>query len=361
MSSPQLSSTEQVQQQDTGSPDSRKVPTSGGKTADHVVNFSNTAHVSKSRVSLRRGNLFGQSPAKRKIPQTPHLQENVDPQINLLIRKQWILYSVTPLYKFSYNQLQEYSRQLSFFIAAEKQKRPAVEAELDLGFTVKFSSISTLKATGLDQPAVLIQIAQRSRNAAEKAGGKVLWTGCFCCTCADDMLEAVMEDFTCLPLFLVKGSESLLTIVGTWFQQTFDCCFSRLTISSMNLAWMAAMWTASKADSHTVATELTFSVPCSPYPLDISYAIHPDDAKAFWDSIHTTQGEVHQEEVDLFMEMLYCHFHRHFKIYLSATRLVKVSTSVAAAHSDGKIKILHTRYLIGVLSLLTELAISKIM
>lgn len=180
---------------------------------------------------------------------------------------------------------------------------------------------------------------QRTQVATENKGDKVIWSGLFCCTCADDILEIVTEDFTCLPLFLVKGGESLLAIVGTWFQQTFDCCFSALPISSLNLAWMAAMWTGSKADKDPTATEMTFSVPCNPYPLDISYAIHPEDANALWSTIHHVQGEVRQEEVDLFMESLYSHFYRHFKIYLSATRLVKVSTSVASAHTDGKIKV----------------------
>ncbi|XP_066481016.1 centromere protein L [Tiliqua scincoides] len=353
-----------LKQQDANTPNLSRRIAFGGKTTDHGISYSNTAHLSRGRVShksIKRGNLFGQTPARRRISQTPHLQENVDPQIGFLLRKQWTLYSVTPLYKFSYSRLQEYSRQLSLFIAAEKQKSPVVEIEPESGFKVTFSSISALKTTEKDQPAVLIEIMQRSQVATENKGGKVIWTGWFCCTCADDILEAVTEDFTCLPLFLVRGAESLLAIVGTWFQQTFDCCFSTLTINSLNLAWMAAMWTGSKTDRDTVATELTFSVPCSPYPLDISYAIHPEDANALWDSVHSVQGEVRQEEVDLFMESLYCHFYRHFKIYLSATRLVKVSTSVASAHSDGKIKILHTQYLIGVLSLLTELAISKIL
>jgi centromere protein L len=38
------------------------------------------------------------------------------------------------------------------------------------------------------------------------------------------------------------------------------------------------------------------------------------------------------------MDCLYSHFHRHFKIHLSATRWVRVSTSVASAHTDGKSK-----------------------
>lgn len=68
------------------------------------------------------------------------------------------LYSVTPLYKFSYDCLQEYSRQLCFVIAAEKQKGLAVHVEGDLKFKVKFSMLSVLKTSERDQAGVLIQV-----------------------------------------------------------------------------------------------------------------------------------------------------------------------------------------------------------
>ncbi|XP_054836971.1 centromere protein L [Eublepharis macularius] len=328
---------------------------SGRKTMGHGTNFISTAHLSRGRISLKRGNLFGHTPAKRRILQTPRMQENADARIGFLLRKQLTLYSVTPLYRFSYDRLQEYSRQLCFVIAAEKQKGLAIHVEGDLKLKVKFSSLSVLKTSEKGQAGVLIQVT------AENAGPKVVWIGCFCCTCGDDILETVMEDFTCFPLFLVNGAESLSAIIGTWLQQTFDCSFSLLTISPLNLAWMAAMWTGYKIEHHKRAMELTFSVPGTSQPLDISYAIHAEDAKALWDSIHTTQQEVRQEQVNLFMDGLCYHFYRHFKIYLSATRLVKVSTSVACVHSDGKIKILHSAYLMEILALMTELAISQIL
>ncbi|KAK7817919.1 hypothetical protein U0070_005562 [Myodes glareolus] len=203
-------------------------------------------------------------------------------------------------------------------------------------------------------------IFSKSQSSREQREGKVLWTGWFCCVFGDSLLETASEDFTCLPLFLANGAEANTSLIGGWFQKTFDCCFSPLAISAFNLSWMAAMWTACEMDHYTATTEFFWSVPCSPQSLDISYAIHPEDAKALWDSVHKTPGEITQEEVDLFMDCLYSHFHRHFKIHLSATRLVRVSTSVASAHTDGKIKILCHKYLIGVLAYMTELAIFQI-
>ncbi|XP_025733213.1 centromere protein L [Callorhinus ursinus] len=323
--------------------------------------FIGATPLQKRLESVRKLTSFIPTPPRRKIPQCSQLQEDNDPQkVAFLLHKQWTLYSLTPLYKFSYTNLKEYSRLLSAFIAAEKQKGLAVEVGEDFNIKVTFSTLLGMKGTQRDSEAFLVQILSKSQLPYENREHKVLWTGWFCCIFGDSLLETVSEDFTCVPLFLANGAETNTAIVGTWFQKTFDCYFSPLAINAFNLSWMAAMWTACKMDQYMAATEFLWSVPCSPQSLDISYAIHPEDAKALWDSVHKTPGEVTQEEVDLFMDCLYSHFHRHFKIHLSATRLVRVSTSVASAHTDGKIKILCHKYLIGVLAYLTELAIFQI-
>ncbi|KFQ61246.1 Centromere protein L, partial [Pelecanus crispus] len=279
-----------------------------------------------------------------------------DPQTTaFLLRKQWTLYSVTPLYRFSNARLRDYARLLSACIAAEKQKGLAGGGGGDLAI-----HLPDLKGSDQDQAAILVQLSSRSPASQKNSEEKLIWSGWFCCVFGDDLSENVPEDFTCLPLFLANGAETYTSIVGSWFQKTFDCCFRRLAISPLNLSWMAAMWTGCKVDKTVSAIELVFSVPCLPHPLDISYAIHPEDAKALWDTIQKTPGEITQEEVDVFMDCLYSHFHRHFKIHLSATKLVKVSTAIASAHCDGIIKFLQSQYLTGVLMLLTELAISQI-
>lgn len=167
----------------------------------------------------------------------------------------------------------------------------------------------------------------------------MVWSGWFCSVYGDDLSQNVPGDFTCLPLFLSHGAESYTTVVGKWFQKTFDCCFCRLAISPQNLSWMVAMWAGCKLDRAASAVELVFSIPHLAQPLNISYAIHPEDARALWDTVQKTPGEITQEEVDVFMNCLYAHFHRHFKIHLSAAKLVKVSTAVASAHCDGMVKV----------------------
>uniref|UniRef100_A0A8C3TMD1 Centromere protein L n=1 Tax=Catharus ustulatus TaxID=91951 RepID=A0A8C3TMD1_CATUS len=288
-------------------------------------------------------------------------QENLDAQKTaFVLRKAWTLYSVTPLYGFRRGCLRDYARLLSAFIAAEKQKGLAVEVGVELDIKVALSSLADLRGSELDQAGLLVQLSSRSRASSRNSEDKLLWSGWFCSMFGDDLSENVPENFTCLPLFLTHGAESYTALVGSWFQKTFDCCFRRLAISPLNLSWMVAMWAGYKLERAASAVELVFSMPRLSHPLDISYAIHPEDAKALWDTVQKTPGEITQGEVAIFMDCLYAHFHRHFKIHLSAAKLVKVSTGIASAHCDGIVKILHSQYLPGVLMLLTELAISQI-
>ncbi|XP_062353449.1 centromere protein L [Cinclus cinclus] len=304
---------------------------------------------------------LGISPRGRLIVPTPCSQENADPQKTaFLLHKAWTLYSVTPLYGFCRGRLRDYSRLLSAFVAAEKQKGLAVEVGVELDIKVALSSLAELRGSELDQAALLVQLSSRSKASSRNSEDKLVWSGWFCSMFGDDLSENMPENFTCLPLFLTHGAERYTSLVGSWFQKTFDCCFRRLAISPLNLSWMVAMWAGCKLDRAASAVELVFSMPRLSQPLDISYAIHPEDAKALWDTVQKTPGEITQREVDIFMDCLYAHFHRHFKIHLSAAKLVKVSTGVASAHCDGIVKILHSQYLPGVLMLLTELAVSQI-
>lgn len=87
----------------------------------------------------------------------PPSQGNADPPA-FLLRKQWTLYSVTPLYRFSYDRLKDYTRLLSAFIAAEKQKGLAVEVGIELDVKVVVSSLPDLKVSDQDQAAILVQV-----------------------------------------------------------------------------------------------------------------------------------------------------------------------------------------------------------
>ncbi|KAM3914302.1 centromere protein L [Leptodactylus fuscus] len=343
-----------------------QTPSDGVSTPRTRSTAQKSSHVHSSRyppgslISARRRSAF-RSLSKRKIPQSTPLEEALDPaKAALLIQKQWILYSVTPMYKFSYTRLKEYSRHLSAHIAAEKQKGIAIELGADLNLKATFSCLPGLKGKDRDPLAVLIQISSKPPVTKPGTEDRIVWTGWFCgLYTEDDLLEAIPDTFTCLPLFLYNGAESLTALVGMWFQRNFDCCFGKLAISSQDLTWLAAMWTGYEVQGHVPATELVFSVPVEPH-MDITYIIHAEDFKTLWNDIHKSKDEVTVEEVNHLFQCLYSHFFRHFKIHLSATKLVKVTASVVSAHCEGKVKFLSKDYLTRVLGFITELAINNI-
>ncbi|XP_068095201.1 centromere protein L [Hyperolius riggenbachi] len=299
--------------------------------------------------------------SRRTVPQDTLVQETLDPQkAAFLLQKQWNLYSVTPLYNFSYNKLKDYANHLSAHIAAEKQKGLAFEVGTDLTLKATFSPLPGLKGRAKDPAAVLIQVVTKYPTSKKDPKERIVWTGWFCAPYLEDYVADIIPDtFVCLPLFLVNGGEQLTAMVGSWLQRSFDCCFGKLLITSHELTWLAAMWTGYEVQEHMPATELVFSVPVEP-PMTISYTIHAQDFKTLWSDIHKCTGEVTLEEVEQLFQCLYSHFFRHFKIHLSATQLVKVTATVASAHCEGKVKFLNRDHLIQVLGYLTEIAMNNV-
>lgn len=90
------------------------------------------------------------------------LQEKVNPeQLALLVKKEWQLSYVTPLYQFRHTQLKSYSQQLSAFIAAEKQQGLAVDVEGTNGhFKVSMLVVEGMAEADDDAETVLIQVTK---------------------------------------------------------------------------------------------------------------------------------------------------------------------------------------------------------
>ncbi|XP_043858914.1 centromere protein L isoform X2 [Dromiciops gliroides] len=121
--------------------------------------FTSASPFQRQLASVRKQTPFGQTPTRRKIPQCSPFQENIDPQkIAFLLHRQWTLYTLTPLYRFSYSNLKKYSTLLKSFLAAEKQKGLAVEMGADFNLKVIFSMLSGIKGTQGDPAAFLVQI-----------------------------------------------------------------------------------------------------------------------------------------------------------------------------------------------------------
>ncbi|XP_057569575.1 centromere protein L-like [Hippopotamus amphibius kiboko] len=121
--------------------------------------FIGATPLQKRLESVRKPTSFMPTPPPRKIPQCSQLPEDADPpKFAFLLHKQRTLYSLTPLYKFSYTNFKQYSKLLNAFIAAEKQKGLAVEVGEDFSIKVIFSTLLGMKGTQRDAEAFLIQI-----------------------------------------------------------------------------------------------------------------------------------------------------------------------------------------------------------
>lgn len=83
----------------------------------------------------------------------------MDPeQVALLVKHEWKLAYVTPLYRFRHTQLKLYSKHLTAFIVAEKQQGVAVEVGPEAGLKVTITAVPGLAETENDAETILVQV-----------------------------------------------------------------------------------------------------------------------------------------------------------------------------------------------------------
>ncbi|XP_015246010.1 PREDICTED: centromere protein L [Cyprinodon variegatus] len=308
----------------------------------------------------------------RKPYKSQTITEKINPEhLALLVKRQWKLSYVTPLYQFRHTQMTTYARRLSAFIAAEKQKGLAVEVgELQDTFKVCFSVLQGMSEAKDDPEAILIQVKSRPMFAKQDEPQKTVWSGWLACVDGNpEYLNSLPTDFTCLPLFGSNGAEGLSSLVKSWFQINFDCCFGPLDIGETSLEWLAALWTNCNGKSNIQSLKMHWTIPAV-HALHVEYTVSADDAWALWCSIRgrsleesngtEEEGCIDIEEVKSFMQGLMGHFYRHFRLDLSTGNLNQISTALGSATLNDRIKVSTSIYLISTLRLLTELALLRL-
>ncbi|XP_045912058.1 centromere protein L isoform X2 [Micropterus dolomieu] len=308
----------------------------------------------------------------RRAPKSLNITDKVNPeQLALMVKTEWQLSYVTPLHQFRHTQLKSYSRRLSAFIAAERQQGLAVEVEgPQSSFRVSFALVPGMTEADDDAETVIIQIYSKPLFARQDEPQRSVWSGWLTCINGNpEYLRSLPKDFICLPLFGSSGAEGLTTLVKSWFQQTFDCCFGPLEISQTSLQWLVALWTNCHTESSIQHLKMIWTLPVAP-PLKVTYTVNPQDAWVLWSSVRKVPQEsrggeeeeeksIDLEEVIEFMQGLKSHFYRHYRLDLSAGSLNQVSTALGSAKYNGRIKISNSRYMITTLTLLTECALLK--
>ncbi|XP_053731547.1 centromere protein L [Synchiropus splendidus] len=308
--------------------------------------------------------------APRENPQT--LTDNTEKvNVALLAGQEWRLSYVTPLHQFRYTQLKVYSRQLSAFLLAEKQRGIAVDVELQGSFTVSFSMVDWMTNTDDYAKTLFIQVNSKSLFGAVDQAQKSVWKGWLSCNNGEpNYLNSLPKDLILLPLFGCSGSEVIGSLVKNWFQLNFDCCFGPLEINHTNLQWLAALWTNCHNETNIQNLELVWTLPVVPL-LHVAYSINSKEVWELWCSVRNNPREeecgsediddesIYIEEVLRFIKGLQTHFFRHFRLDLTAGNLSQVSTAVGSAKHGGRIKINNGKHLMSTLTLLTECALLK--
>ncbi|KAK7893061.1 hypothetical protein WMY93_022213 [Mugilogobius chulae] len=307
----------------------------------------------------------------RRPPRPRNIKEQLDPQLLAVLTKtEWQLSYVTPLFQFRHTCLKSYARQLSAFLAAERQQGVAVEVDGDHGFRVSFSVVQGLVESERDPEAVLVQISSKPMFGRPEDPEKTVWSGWFSCVHGSpDYLSSLPQDFVCLPLFCSSGPETLTSIVKSWFRRFFDCSFGPLELDHNTLQWFVTLWTNCQRETDLQRLIMLWTIPAEP-PLQVSYEVDAQDAWDLWCSVRRSAQQQQEEEeeteeaidvkeVQEFMQELKHHFYRHFRLNLSAGNLSQVATALGSAKSSGRIKISNSRYMITTLSLLTECALLK--
>ncbi|XP_051914848.1 centromere protein L isoform X2 [Hippocampus zosterae] len=246
-----------------------------------------------SRLCLTRALTSLRFKTSRTAPKSDNMLDKVDPrQLASLMKTEWQLSYVTPLYQFRYTQLKSYARQLSAFMAAEKQQGVAVDDGATQSFKVSFSVVHGLVETDYDAETILIQIYSKSFSAGQNEHQKPVWKGWLACVNGNrDYMNSVPKEFISLPLFGSSGTEALTALVKSWFQKNFDCCFGSLEINHISLQWLVALWTNDHAESNIKQLKMIWTLPVKPL-LQVTYAVNPVDAWELWCSVKGDRPEL---------------------------------------------------------------------
>ncbi|KAK7114847.1 centromere protein L-like [Littorina saxatilis] len=279
-----------------------------------------------------------------------------------LTNKTWQVLYLSPLYKFSTQPqaLKQYGRSLATFLVQEADKEIAV----DNGCTKQcvFSVYEGLRVNAADPEAIQILVTTKATNGNKKTnGGQVLLTAVLCgIDLESNPCTGLKKHFTYYPILLVKSRVTLSALLKSWLQRHFDCRISPLMPTSMDLAWMVAMWSGTLAERKNKPVELLYSVPEECEGLSrITYTINAEDCKTLWDSIRSKgSDDFTGEEVGAFVKSLEEHFYECFKVKLWKMELRRVGTPLAYI-GDGKVKIFSPENAWQVLRLLSELALEQ--
>ena len=293
-------------------------------------------------------------------------------QVRNLVGKTWSVYSASPLYNFKYSatSVKSYAKSLSAYLEAETEGGDiAVDLDRDKNssgkFKVELNFIKELTLVESDSPAVEITIVPTRKEPTKKSrnsSASPILTALFCSLgneAFEDAKPKIRENFTSLPICLIRGPAALARCFISGLEAQFDCKISPLSFSSMDLGWFVSLWAGVIVQERSRPVELCYRVPTTIKGLSrIIYSIKAKDVKAIWDCVHEKNSPVFTEaESGTFIKALESHFYHHFKVDLSRMPLSRVGTSIVLVGSEGRLKFFHPSYVKHILQQITQTAL----
>lgn len=270
-----------------------------------------------------------------------------------VVSKTWRVYRISPLYSFQADlkTLKLYERHLNRFLSFDTCSAREMES------TAKRKVIiSRLQGDKDGDFGVEIKISNsRHKNAFTKeelvaiffcAGGNL-----------HDMenIDVLNENFTSLPICLIKSNVLLKETFLNWLEEQFGCRASPFLFSPTDLAWLVTL--CAGIGEPTKSVDLTYTVPAFITELNtILVKMDGSDARKIWNLIHNhNQKYFTSEEATKMLKAIETHFYHHFKIHLNQMHLTTVASSVACVRQEGRLKVLQEECVCYILQQLVQL------
>ncbi|CAL1540113.1 unnamed protein product [Lymnaea stagnalis] len=286
-----------------------------------------------------------------RIPRTPQSRRLIAPRDTFirqrevtedgyrgLLKKTWILYSLSPLYNFKTDtvSLKKYARSLDNAFSSER--RPTLE-ESGPPEKCEFNVYEGLKFHESDNDALQIQVKEENVSGR---GSTIVLTALFLCVNVDNVVpDNLSSHFRYYPVIMVTGTKSRTEVLLNWIERHFDCHSSPLTFNNADMQWMLACWCSQLEGTITMPVLLRYSVSefCDGIST-IDIRCEAPFCKELWDRLNGKEKvEADAEDVNRFVKAIESHHEYAMKILFSKLNLSEVGTSVAYVSKMGKLKL----------------------
>ena len=340
-----------------------KTPKTGrtSRIQDTTANDVRVRSLRKATPAIEK-NIPSPKNSERSTPPSVRTVEQTEDPFQDIIGKTLRVYQASPLYKFDASSASTFAEQLSAFLQLETEKQLlfAANGEInDKKYKASMSVFKDISAEDTKFSAVKITVENLTTKTTQpKSSSTPTLISMFCSVWKEDSEDTKLQDqFTSLPICLIKGPVDLARSLVRWFEQKFDCRITPMTFSSVELGWYFSLWAGMSSPGKSVPIELCYDVSNVNGLSRIIFSIEEKDAREIWEDIHESTSLIFTEQESItFLKALESHFYHHFRINLEGLPVTRVRTAIAYIASEGKLKIVHPHYADHILEQLTRSA-----